>query len=172
MRKVLFSQVHALIDALGTSTPRLVKPKAMGQAKENDGDDTGSDNEQNQLSLQMSNALRTVNDLWQRNSTAWTVDRENMVNSKLDLSHMKKSAFQRRRKQSSKEPESEQCAAYIHLTKTNVTTWWRKVRNSETPPTPKGTPREQEADRTQSLSFIRHSRSWQKLVFDFDAGLL
>ena len=58
-----------------------------------------------------------------------------MSNSKLDVSQMKKSGFQRRREKQRKEPESEQCAAYIHLTKTNVTTWWRKVRNSKTPPT-------------------------------------
>ena len=98
----------------------------MGQAQENDDEQNDSDNEQKQLSLQMSNALRTVNDLWQRNSIPWTVDRENMVTSKIDVSQMKKSGFQRRREQSRKEPESEQCAAYISLTKTNATTWWRK----------------------------------------------
>ena len=60
MRKVLFSQVHALIDALGTSTPRLVKPKAMGQAQDDDDEHKDSDNAEKQVSLQLSNALRNV----------------------------------------------------------------------------------------------------------------
>ena len=132
---LLLSQVHALLDALGAYTPRPRKTKAMGQGDKTDGEDEGSDNDQKQLSLQMSNALKTVNDLWQRDSTAWTAARENMANSKLDVSQMKKSTCQRRRPQSGKESKSEQCAAYIRLTKTNVTTWWRKIRSSKTPPT-------------------------------------
>ena len=45
---LLLSQVHSLIDELGQSTPKLVKPKAMGQVKDADGDDKDSDGEQKQ----------------------------------------------------------------------------------------------------------------------------
>ena len=36
---LLLTQVHNLIDALGKVTPRVVKPKAMGQAQDDDEDD-------------------------------------------------------------------------------------------------------------------------------------
>ena len=45
---LLLSQVHALIDALGTSTPRFVETKAMEQAQENDDEHNEFDNEQKQ----------------------------------------------------------------------------------------------------------------------------
>ena len=87
----------------------------------------------------MALALRAVNALWQRDPAAWTVDRDNMLNSKLDVSQLKTGIVQRRHAQSRKEPETAQCAAYVQLKKTNVTTWWRKVRHSKTPPTRKHT---------------------------------
>ena len=40
---LLLSQVHALIDGIGTSMPKPVKPKAMGQAKDKEGEDKDSD---------------------------------------------------------------------------------------------------------------------------------
>ena len=82
----------------------------MAQAKAKDDDDDDADNGQKQLSLQMSNALRTVNDLWQRSTTEWSVNRANFVNSKLDVSQLKRGSSKEKRDQSRKEPESEQCA--------------------------------------------------------------
>ena len=195
---LLLDQVHALIDALGKSPQRLVKPKAMGQAPANDDENNDSDTDHKQLSLQMSNALRTVNDLWQRNSTSWTVPRDNMVNSNLDISQRKESGIQRRRAQSRKEPASEQCSAYISLTKTNVTAWWRKIRNSKTPPTqeqtkfleyvierchtereelqkwhaPKGTPGSKKLTEPSRCALLGIPGAGTSLCVDFDAGLL
>ena len=78
---LLLSQVHSLIDALGKATPRL-----MGQAKDSDEEAPEADGEQKQVSLQMSNALHTVNDLWQRNIESWTLNCRNAMNSRVDVS--------------------------------------------------------------------------------------
>ena len=107
----------------------------MGQAQEDEGDDKNIEDGKHKLSLQMSNALRTVNDLWKRNPTAWSVARDNFRNSNVNVSQMKKSAFPRRHEQRRKEPDSAQCAAYIHLKKASITAWWKKVRSGPTPPT-------------------------------------
>ena len=83
----------------------------MGQVKDADGDDKDSDGEQKQQSFQMALALRAVNALWQRDPAAWTVDRDNMLNSKVDVSQLKTGIVQRRHAQSHKEPETAPCAA-------------------------------------------------------------
>ena len=59
---LLLSQVHTIIDALGKSTSKIMKPKAMGQVRKKDDEEKDSDDDdQKQLSSQMSNALRIVN---------------------------------------------------------------------------------------------------------------
>ena len=83
---LLLSQVHNLIDALGKTTPRVVKIKAMGQAHEDDGDAVDAEGDEKQISLQMSNALHTVNDLWQRNTESWPLSARNVTNSRVNLS--------------------------------------------------------------------------------------
>ena len=132
---MLLTQVHALIDGVGAQKAKVMKTKAMGQVAEQEGVAQEDDNGPQQLSLQMANALRTVDDLWRRDASTWTATAENMVNSRLGISQDKKSSGTSTRRQKQEEPESAQCSAYIALTKTNVTTWWRHIRNSKTPPT-------------------------------------
>ena len=87
---LLLDQVHNLIDALGKLTPRVVKVKAMGQAPDED-KEAGEDveGEDPKISLQMSNALHTVNDLWQRDTEKWSLSTRNMTNSRVDLAQQK-----------------------------------------------------------------------------------
>ena len=41
--ELLLAQVHTLIDALGKTTPKMVKTKAMGQAQDDDEDAVDAD---------------------------------------------------------------------------------------------------------------------------------
>ena len=86
---LLLGQVHNLIDALGKVTPKVVKTKAMGQAQDDDEDAMDAEEDKKQISLQMSNALHTVNDLWQRNTESWSVSARNGTNSRVNISQQK-----------------------------------------------------------------------------------
>ena len=134
---LLLDQVHSLIDALGKLAPKVVKAKAMGQALEEE-EEPGEDGDAGdaKISLQMSNALHTVNELWQRHTGRWSLNPQNRTNSRVNLAQQKTTKPQSRERQAGKDPKAMQCGAYLRLKKANISTWWRKVRNGKTPPTP------------------------------------
>ena len=118
----------------------MVKGKAMGQAQEEEeeaAEDAEGDNQK--ISLQMSNALHTVNDLWQRHTENWSLNARNITNSRVNLAQRKPEKAQKSQRQSCKDPKAAQCGAYLRLTNSNITTWWRKTRDGNTPPTPEQT---------------------------------
>ena len=95
-----------LIDDLGKTTPRVVKAKAMGQAEDDNEDNEDAVQDKKQISLQMSNALHTVNDLWQRNTESWSVSASNGVNSRISISQPKEGTKHNRHKFLRKNPKT------------------------------------------------------------------
>ena len=126
--------LHALLDRSGdapTNRTPSARDKQQTQAEvESEVETMPSD--------QVRAAMCTVDKLWQRDTSLWTVDdlpAENRGNTRLGSIDPLPAKSRRLRAKGKRSPPFAQAGAYVELSKQNVAVWWRKIASSEKPPT-------------------------------------
>ncbi len=129
------ARVHALLDGVAeVQGQHLLPARQRGQKRK--GDPNECDKEES-VSAEVLAGMHSVDKLWQRNRASWPLEEipiQNRSNSRLKDTVPTAAADKRSKKRDRFGHSRLQSGAYVSLTQQKVDEWWKKVQESDKPP--------------------------------------